>query len=123
MKLLLSVLVAIIFSSSINAQLKIDSNYAIVINNIEYRNGSSLPFYPAVADLFRIKELSSGNSCAMVSADWTLKIGSEVFPGKTLSERKILLDKMRPQDQIFIDKIKLESGCFTPPKQIVLGIM
>ena len=121
MKILTALLFLLNFASSICAQIKVDSNYTILARDIKGKNIVSAIEW----DLNRlmIKENMSESICSPVSMQITLLIKSETFHAANATEAQKYMLRSKPGDKIFIDKIVLPSGCFTPPKQIVITVM
>lgn len=109
------------FALSTAAQIKVDSNYTILARGIEGTN--ILGFIYADFNCIVIKENATGKTCTPVSAQYTFLIGSETFHAGNAKDAQRYMNRSKPKDKIFIDHIVLASGCFTPPKQIVITVM
>src|SRR5687767_7659368 len=116
MKVIATVLFLFSLAGSASAQLKIDTNYALMVNDTAFRNDSFVFF--SDPENIAVKEIATGKNCAIVSAEWTFIISGNVFHDTKASDIKMHLNLVKPKDRIFIEKIKLGPGCFIPPKQI-----
>lgn len=119
MKHLLPLFLFLFLVNETKAQLKIDSNYTLLLGDAEYKNGSFVMYYNL--DSLWIKEVASGKICRLIAAEWVASMQGSVYRKKSFAEVERDLP-MKPKDKLFIDRIVLERGCFLPPKQIVIGI-
>ena len=122
MKHLLSLLLFLFIMNQTKAQLKIDSNYTFLINDTSYANGS-FPRFVFDSDSIGIKEIATGKTCAIVSAEWIFIIQGNVFNDTKAADIKAHLAICKPKDKLFIEKIRLASGCFIPPRQIMFNVI
>ena len=122
MKLLTALVLLLVSASISHAQIKVDSNYTILAKGIDEKL-SPLPFIYGNLACITIKEKSSGKICSPSSMEFTFLINNETFHAKNTAEAQPYINRMRPKDLIFIDKIKMPADCFAPPKQIIIPIM
>lgn len=108
-------------SASAFAQVKIDAGFVFMNGQFEYGTQNA-KWWALVPDAFAVKEISTGKVCKMVSHQITFLIKGESFLAADAVTFKQLSAKLLPNDKIFIDKIKLEAGCFAPPKSIAITI-
>lgn len=102
-------------------QVKIDSGYQLM-NSGRPITDTSGSFYIMIPDSMQVKELASGKICRIVSYEASFRIQSEIFKANDKASFLNYLNYLKPKDQIFLDKIKLEPNCFAPPKSVVIGI-
>ena len=122
MKLITGLLFTLVFANIANAQIKVDSNYTILVKGIDEKLNPLGFLYGNLAALM-IKENATGKVCSPASMEFTLRINNETFHVTTSIEADKYLPRMKPKDVIFVEKIKMPASCFTPPKQIVITIM
>lgn len=122
MKLLTALLLLVSFAFTTSAQIKVDSNYTILAKGVE-ANTNIVPFIEWDFNRIIIKENATGKICSPASMQFTLAIKSEMFQFNNAKDAVRCMARSKPGDKIFIDKIVLPSGCFTPPKQIVITVM
>jgi hypothetical protein len=120
MKLLTNLLFLCVISHC-NAQIKIDTNYILIAKGVEYKSGAFIG-WTGNLDSLMIKEISSGKTCMLASAEWTFIIKSEIFHDHKPFDVKTHLGILQPKDKIFIEKIVLPADCFRPPKQIAITV-
>jgi hypothetical protein len=121
MKYLLPLFLLLFTVHETSAQLKIDPKYALVINDSVITNGSNM-FFMYNPNNMAIREIATGKTCAIVSAEWIFSIRGSIYRDTRAEDIKTHLNMCRPKDAIFIEKIKLASGCLPYPGQIAFGV-
>lgn len=121
-KLLTAPLFLFSFAFTASAQIKVDSNYTILAKGVEGTT-NILGFIYADFNRIIIKENSTGKTCTPIAMQFTFLIGSETFHAGNAKDAQQYMNRSKPKDKIFIDHIVLPTGCFTPPKQIVITVM
>jgi hypothetical protein len=121
MKTIATTICLFVMVTTAQAQLKIDTAYSLLIGDTEFKNGSNF-FNFFNFDVLVIKEISSGKNCNVVAAEWTSIINGEVFRDANMAGAQSHLARIKPNDKIIIENIKLNSNCFTPPQQITLVV-